>query len=69
MHPQWEDDQHPAAVLSTGDRFEPLLAGGVPRVREHGNRATEKAFDYRGRDTVLLTFLPVPAIPVEPDDG
>jgi hypothetical protein len=61
MHPQGEDDQHPTAILSPADRFEPLLA-------EHGDRATEKAFDYRGRDAVLLTFLPVPAIPVEPGD-
>jgi hypothetical protein len=47
MHPQCEDDQHPAAVRSTGDRFEPLLAGGVPRVRDLAFDAAVSSFSGR----------------------
>ena len=68
MHSQCEDDQHAAPILGPADRLEPLLAGGVLRVREHGDCAAEKAFDDGNRDTVLLAFVPVTAIPVEPDD-
>jgi hypothetical protein len=42
MHPQCKDDQHSGVILSPADPFEPLLADGVRRVREHGDRATER---------------------------
>jgi hypothetical protein len=58
----------PRPFFGAADRLESLLVGGVLWIRQHCDRIVEKAFDDGNRDTVLLTFVPVAAIPVKSAD-